>query len=143
MNRLSSKDLERLNTWTPEIANRLRPDAPVKQQPDGSIRIGSKGALVIGPASGIWYDHEASKGGANALSLIRHFLGSGSDPMAWADEFLEGKTEDGPLTHNSECCEETQAAFEARADCARHLLKASQLTVFTVVCLCRMIWICQ
>ena len=38
MSRLSIEDLERLTTWTPEIAHQLRQDVPRKPQP---IRIGT------------------------------------------------------------------------------------------------------
>ena len=37
---------ERLNTWLPEIAALLRPEAPAKAQPDGSVRIST--SMVIG-----------------------------------------------------------------------------------------------
>ncbi len=71
---LSPAELERLNTWLPAIAEALLDNAPVKPMPDGSFRFGNKGSLVLGPNSGDWYDHESSKGGVNALSLIGRLL---------------------------------------------------------------------
>ena len=70
--RLQPAELERLNTWLFDIVANLRPDAPSRTQGDGSSRFGQRGSLVIGPAAGVWYDHEAGSGGRNALSLIRH-----------------------------------------------------------------------
>ena len=77
---------ERLNTWLPEIATALRPGAPMKAQPDGGVRIGAKGALSLGPGTGLWYDHAAGEGGRDALSLIRH-LGT-ENPSDWISRFL-------------------------------------------------------
>ena len=77
---------ERLNTLLPEIVVNVRPDTPIKPQADGSVRVGNKGALVVGPGAGLWYDHEASTGGHSADSLLKH-LGI-RNPGKWGKAFL-------------------------------------------------------
>ena len=77
---------ERFNTFLPEIVALIRPDAPIKAQADGSVRVGNKGALVLGPTAGLWFDHEASVGGRNARSLLMH-LGV-SAPQKFSRQFL-------------------------------------------------------
>ena len=98
MAKISVKNLERLNTWLPEIASNLRPDTPAKPQPNGSTRFGGKGSLVVGPEAGLWYDHEAGVGGRDALSFVKH-LGA-DDPYKWVKGFLSGHDDDGPLPGN-------------------------------------------
>jgi hypothetical protein len=89
-------DAERLNTWLPEIAAALRPGSPVKAQPDGSVRVGNKGALSLGPAPGLWFEHSAVEGGRDAFSLIR-YLGT-ENPSEWANRFLSDHEGTGSLS---------------------------------------------
>ena len=65
-------EAERINTFLPEIVASFKPDSPLKAQADGSTRVGNKGALVLGPEAGLWYDHEASVGGRTAHTLLKH-----------------------------------------------------------------------
>jgi putative DNA primase/helicase len=109
MAKLSVKNLERLNTWLPEIASVLSPDTPAKPQPNGSTRFGRKGSLVVGPEAGLWYDHEAGVGGRDALSLIKH-LGD-RDPNKWVKKFLSDHDGDGLLS--GEPTEDPRDALEA------------------------------
>jgi hypothetical protein len=93
--RPDTSDVERLNTLLPDIVARVKPGAPIKIQADSSVRIGSKGALVLGPAAGLWYDHEASTGGHSAGSLLKHLGVNG--PGKWARTFLATHQGDGSL----------------------------------------------
>jgi hypothetical protein len=54
-------DLERLNSWLPDIAMSLLPGAPV-QASDGEIRIGRNRGLAI-YSDAHWWDYEADQGG--------------------------------------------------------------------------------
>jgi putative DNA primase/helicase len=114
-------DLERLNTWLPETAAALRPGAPVKARPDGGVRIGNKGALALGPGTGLWYDHEAGEGGRDALSLIRH-LGA-PNPAEWASLFLTEHEGTGSLTDDPS--DHALEALEASSAAARYFLDAA------------------
>lgn len=88
-------DAERLNTFLPEIVAQAKPDAPIKCQPDGSVRVGNKGALVLGPAAGLWYDHEASTGGHSASTLLKHL--NVNSPAKWTKMFLAQQEGAGSL----------------------------------------------
>jgi hypothetical protein len=85
-NRSTVSAAERLNTFLPDIVAQIRSDAPIKAQGDGSVRVGNKGALVLGPQAGLWYDNEASVGGYTALQLIKH-LGVNA-PRKFSRDFL-------------------------------------------------------
>jgi hypothetical protein len=106
----SKDEITRLNTWIDEIAEALKPTARLEEQSDGSIRLGSNGSLSIGPATGIWYDFEADKGGRDALALIQHLLvaeETGEQDGVqiaedWAREWLDNHLGEGSLNRSSE-----------------------------------------
>jgi hypothetical protein len=68
---LPAVDLQRLDTWMPDIAATLRPGAPVAPKGNGEIRIGRRGSLAIYPDGG-FMDYEADIGGHGAMALIAH-----------------------------------------------------------------------
>ena len=113
---------ERLNTWLPEIATALRPGAPMKAHPDGGVRIGAKGALSLGPGTGLWYDHAAGEGGRDALSLIRH-LGT-ENPSDWITRFLADHDGIGSLSDAQDEFAESQN--EASRLAMDHFVNQSQ-----------------
>ena len=125
---LSAADDERLNTWVQQIAIELRPKAPVRTESDGAIRVGNKGSLAIAAEAGVWYDHQAGKGGVTALSLISHLLGETSSPLRWAQEFLRSHEGAGPLSQRSQLGKDdkkSSAAARAKVDYARGVLSRS------------------
>lgn len=123
---LSPADLERLNTWLPEIAKSLLSDAPVKPMPDGSFRVGNKGSLVLGPAAGSWYDHESAKGGVNSLSLIAHLRENSASNLSWAKTFLQEHSDVGPLPYETVGEEEVEEDLApAHAEYGRHIIDTS------------------
>jgi putative DNA primase/helicase len=94
---LDKESLRRLDTWIGQIARALRPDAPVASTADG-LRLGRKGSLSITATDG-WYDHEAGKGGRDALSLIRHLRACSHDAaFFWARGWLEQHLGDGDFS---------------------------------------------
>ena len=113
---------ERLNTWLPEIAAVLRPEAPAKAQPDGSVRIGNKGSLSLGPGTGLWYDHAAGEGGRDAPSLIRH-LGA-ENPSDWVTRFLADHEGTGSLSDAQD--ETTESQNEASRLAMEHFVNQSR-----------------
>lgn len=91
---LDAESLRRLNTWTGAIAQILRPEAPLTRTAEG-IRLGRKGSLSITAADG-WFDHEAGKGGRDALSLICHLRECSAEAAAaWARGWLVQHLGDG------------------------------------------------
>jgi putative DNA primase/helicase len=121
---LDKESLRRLDTWIGLIARALRPDAPVASTADG-LRLGHKGSLSIS-ADG-WYDFEASVGGRDALSLIRHLRGCSAEAAAaWARGWLLRHLGDGDFAaaesaeHAADAAEE---AAERRAAWARDILE--------------------
>jgi hypothetical protein len=118
MSKLSLIELERLNSWLPEIVAEFRPDSPVKYLPDGSVRIGSKGSIKVGPEAGLWYDFEAGVGGRDALSLVRHL--NPGDPGVWIQKFLSDHVGNGAL--DGDPAGDTVGALEASAAAAQHFI---------------------
>jgi hypothetical protein len=117
---LDKESLRRLDTWISLIARGLRPDAPVASTADG-LRLGRKGSLSITAADG-WYDHEAGKGGRDALSLIRHLRGCSAEAaVLWAREWLEQHPGDGAL-HAEVDAEAAAEASARRMAWATHVL---------------------
>jgi hypothetical protein len=94
-NRSAVSTSERLNTFLPDIVAQIKPDTPIKPQADGSVRVGNKGALVLGPQAGHWFDHEASVGGHTAQHLIKH-LGVNA-PRKFSRDFLADHKGHGSL----------------------------------------------
>ena len=126
--KLTATDAERLNGWTPQIAAELRPEAPVRTESDRAIRVGNKGSLAIAAEAGVWYDHEAGKGGVTALSLIEHLLGETSSPARWAREFLRSHEGAGPLSQRSQLGKDdkkSSAAARSKVDYAGGVLSRS------------------
>ena len=126
--KLTATDVERLNGWTSQIATELRPEAPVRTESDRAIRVGNKGSLAIAAEAGVWYDHQAGKGGVTALSLISHLLGETSSPLCWAQEFLRSHEGAGPLSQRSQLGKDdkkSSAAARAKVDYARGVLSRS------------------
>jgi putative DNA primase/helicase len=115
-------ETERLNTWLPEIAAALLPESPVKPQPEGSVRIGNKGALSVGPGTGLWYDHAAGEGGRDAPSLIRH-LGA-DNPSDWVTRFLADHEGTGSLSDAQD--ETTESQNKASRLAIDHFVSQSQ-----------------
>ncbi len=114
-------ELERLNSWLPQIATAIREGSPVKECPDGSVRIGNKGSLVLGPGSGLWYDHEAGEGGRDAVSLIRHL--AVDNPTEWTARFLSDHKGKGNQTDDPS--DQAIEALEASSAAARYFLDAA------------------
>jgi hypothetical protein len=73
---LSAADVERLDTWMPEIAEEARSN--LCDETNGSFRAGADRGLVINPG-GTFYDFTASKGGRGAVELIQQLRGC--DPI--------------------------------------------------------------
>jgi hypothetical protein len=120
MAELDKESLRRLDTWIGLIARALRPDAPVASTADG-LRIGRNGSLSITAVDG-WYDHEAGKGGRDALSLIRHLRGCSAEAaIFWARGWLEQHRGDGDL-HVEVDVEPAVEADERRAAWATQVL---------------------
>jgi hypothetical protein len=94
---LDPDENERLDTWIGMIAQDLRPGAPVAATPDG-LRVGRKGSLAVTAADG-WYDHEASKGGRDTLSLIAHLRScKPAGAVLWARTWLAEHPGHGDLS---------------------------------------------
>ena len=73
---MSAADVERLDTWMPEIAEEARSN--LRDEANGSFRAGADRGLVINPG-GTFYDFTASKGGRGAVELIQQLRGC--DPI--------------------------------------------------------------
>jgi hypothetical protein len=119
---LSAADDERLNTWVQQIAIELRPKTPVRTESDGAIRVGNKGSLAISDEAGVWYNHEAGKGGVTALALIEHLLEETSSPVRWAREFLRSHDGAGPLSQLVKEDKTDSATARAKVDFAKGVL---------------------
>ena len=122
---LDKESLRRLDTWIGQIARALRPDAPVAATADG-LRLGRKGSLSVAH-EGRWFDHEAHKGGRDALSLIRHLRGrSAEDTTYFALDWLGRHPGDGDFA--------AAADSEAAADtAAKRMLWATRVLDEVVV----------
>jgi hypothetical protein len=105
-----------------QIARALRPDAPVASTADG-LRLGRKGSLSITATDG-WFDHEAKKGGRDALSLIRHLRGCSAEATAaWARGWLVQHLGDGDFAADGTAEDTAEEAAERRAAWARRILE--------------------
>jgi hypothetical protein len=119
---LDKQSLRRLDTWIGQIARALRPDAPVASTADG-LRLGRKGSLSI-TATDSWYDHEAHKGGRDALSLIRHLRGCSAEAaLLWARGWLIQHLGDGDFAAGGTAEDAAEEAAERRAAWARRILE--------------------
>ena len=119
---LDKESLRRLDTWTGQIAQVLRPDAPVACTTDG-LRIGRKGSLSI-TADARWYDHETGEGGHDALSLIRHLRGCSAEAaVSWARGWLVQHLGDGDFAAGEIAEDAAEEAAERRAAWARRVLE--------------------
>ncbi len=119
----STADSVRLDTFMVEIAEEIT-DESSSQQSDGSFRIGAGRSLSISAQAGMWYDHSASVGGWNALSLIKH-LGE-RNPGKWAAKFLSKRTGVGSVSADSgdnqtDICETSRAVIKHLVDTATAL----------------------
>ena len=65
---LSAADIERLDTWMPEIADKML--GHLRAEANGSFRLGEKRNLVIHPG-GSFYDFAAGTSGRGAIKLLR------------------------------------------------------------------------
>ena len=108
-----------LTSWLPEIAARLRPEAP-QQASNGEIRVGRKGSLAL-YSDGGWADYESDQAGLGALSLITHELGDAATARRFALDWL--KTHPGVGSFVPDRI--TEAAAQARAE--RNALWAKQV----------------
>lgn len=119
--KLHREELRRLHTWAAAIAQHLRPEAPVAYTAEG-LRIGRKGALAIKVDSS-WFDHQAGKGGRDAITLIRHLKNCNiSEAATWAREWLDAHRGDGDLNTDG-AVEAAAEAGERRAAYARQILE--------------------
>ena len=119
---LDKELLRRLDTWVGQIAQALRPDAAVASTADG-LRLGRKGSLSITATDG-WYDHEAHKGGRDALSLIRHLRGCSAEAaVSWARGWLIQHLGDGDFAAGGTAEDAAEEAAERRAAWARRILE--------------------
>lgn len=98
----------------------MRPEAPVAFTPEG-LRLGRRGSLAI-KSDGQWFDHEASKGGPDALSLIKHLREcTTAEAFLWAQDWLDRHPGDGELRAEG-AAESAAEARERRCAYARHIL---------------------
>jgi hypothetical protein len=118
---LPAADAERLNTWTPEIAATLRPDAPVHPNGD-EIRFGNKGSLAIYTDGG-FMDYEADIGGADAMALIAHLTEQHAAAVRrFAVDWLRTHPGIGPLVPSRMTADAQAARDRLRAEWAREVL---------------------
>jgi hypothetical protein len=118
---LPEADLARLNTWLPEIATSLRPDAPVHANGD-EIRIGHKGSLALYPDGG-WMDYEADIGGPDALTFIAHDTEQDAAGVRrFAIDWLRRHAGFGPLVPPQSTTNPQAARDRLHADWAREIL---------------------
>jgi hypothetical protein len=122
---LDGEALRRLNTWIAAIAQVLRPDAPVAHTTDG-LRLGRKGSLSI--TTDGWYDHEAHRGGRDALTLIQHLLlgRSAEAAAAWARGWLVQHLGDGDFAADGTAEDAAEEAAERWAAWASRILEGSR-----------------
>jgi hypothetical protein len=108
---LSAADVERLETWIVDLAEKLR--GPASKDAVG-YRVGDSRAIAI-HRNGCWHDFTADKSGHGALSLLVH-LHQGDEQAAFetAKDWLAGHGGDGRLGRASGVDEDEDGA-EAEA----------------------------